>query len=94
MEYLFYKKGCSVFIFEDDDFPVVNWEKSDWIERFCRELERKGLNEKIIWKINCRPDEIEEEKFSLMKRIGLFLVFLGIEDGTDTGLKRLNKHMT
>jgi len=94
MEYLLNKKGCSVFIFEDDDFPVNTYGKSDWIYRFCGELERKSLNEKIIWKINCRPDEIDEEKFSLLKRNGLFMVFLGIEDGTDPGLKRLNKNMT
>jgi radical SAM superfamily enzyme YgiQ (UPF0313 family) len=29
-----------------------------------------------------------------MKNHGLYLVFLGIEDGTDVGLTRLNKHMT
>ena len=30
----------------------------------------------------------------MMKRHGLFLVFLGIEDGTDSGLKVLNKKMS
>jgi radical SAM superfamily enzyme YgiQ (UPF0313 family) len=47
-----------------------------------------------MWKINCRPDEVEEKSFALMKNNGLFLVFIGIEDGTDAGLKKLNKHMT
>ena len=94
MNYLFHKKGCSVFLFHDDDFPVKSKIQNDWVVRFCSELERTGLNKSIIWKINCRPDEIEEEIFSLMKRNGLFLVFLGLEDGTDEGLKKLNKQMT
>lgn len=94
MNYLYHKKGCSVFLFHDDDFPVKSNMNKDWIIRFCNELERTGLNKKVIWKINCRPDEIDEKNFSLMKKNGLFLVFLGLEDGTDDGLKRLNKQMT
>ena len=94
MEYLFNEKGCSVFLFHDDDFPVRSSGKHGWIKRFCKELKRKGLSEKLIWKINCRPDEIDEECFAMMKQNGLFLVFLGIEDGTDTGLKRMNKQMS
>ena len=93
MEYLYKKKTCSVFIFQDDDFPVKVAGKTVWIQRFCDELTRKNLTGKILWKINCRPDEIDEESFSMMKRHGLFLVFLGIEDGTDSGLKVLNKKM-
>jgi anaerobic magnesium-protoporphyrin IX monomethyl ester cyclase len=94
MEYLYRKKKCSVFLFQDDDFPVTTLKKPDWIQRFCSELNSRGLSEKIMWKINCRPDEIEEKLFALMKKNGLFLVFTGIEDGTDDGLKRLNKHMS
>ena len=94
LEFLFSEKECSVFLFEDDDFPVNTKNGSDWIKEFCNELKRKKLVDKIIWKINCRPDEVEFNQFSLMKRHGLYLVFLGIDDGTDIGLSRLNKHMT
>jgi hypothetical protein len=94
MELLHFDKDCSVFLFQDDDFPVRTEEGSEWIKIFCRELKRKELTNKIMWKINCRPDEINRDNFALMKDHGLFLVFLGIEDGTDSGLKRLNKHMT
>jgi radical SAM superfamily enzyme YgiQ (UPF0313 family) len=37
---------------------------------------------------------VDEEIFTIMKNNGLFMVFLGIEDGTDEGLKKLNKEMT
>lgn len=94
MNFLHKRKDCSVFLFEDDDFPVNTKNGSDWIEKFCKELKRKKLVDKIIWKINCRPDEVEFNRFSLMKGHGLYLVFLGIDDGTDSGLARLNKRMT
>jgi radical SAM superfamily enzyme YgiQ (UPF0313 family) len=94
MEFLHFKKNCSVFLFQDDDFPVKSGTDIKWIERFCRELDTRGLVNRVMWKINCRPDEVEHSCFSLMKEHGLFLVFLGIEDGTNAGLKRLNKNMS
>lgn len=94
MAYLFHEKECSIFLIDDDDFPVKTSGGSEWIVKFCNELSANGLKNQIIWKINCRPDEVDEEIFRMMKRSGLFLVFLGIEDGTDSGLKRLNKQMT
>jgi len=94
MEYLWKKRNCSIFLFLDDDFPVRPFSRPDWIIRFCNELQNRGMAGKILWRISCRPDDIDEELFNIMKRSGLFLVFLGIEDGTDSGLQRLNKNMT
>jgi len=94
IEYLHKDKDCSVFLFEDDDFPVTIQNKSQWISDFCKALQDKDLTGKILWKINCRPDEIHLESFELMKQHGIFKVFLGIEDGTDSGLIQLNKHLT
>ena len=94
MEYLYREKKCSVFLFHDDDFPIKTKSGFNWVSSFCSEIEQNGLNGKIMWKINCRPDEINEESFTIMKRNGLFLVFLGIEDGTDPGLSALNKNMS
>jgi radical SAM superfamily enzyme YgiQ (UPF0313 family) len=94
MEFLHSKNKCSVFLFQDDDFPVRSPDSVNWISRFCSTIKNRGLDSEIMWKINCRPDEIEKETFSEMKNAGLFLVFLGIDDGTDEGLKWINKHMT
>jgi anaerobic magnesium-protoporphyrin IX monomethyl ester cyclase len=94
MELLHRNEDCSVFLFQDDDFPVKIDYGTGWIEAFCNELKRKKMADKIMWKLNCRPDEIDFDSFTLMKNHGLFLVFLGIEDGTDAGLTRMNKHMT
>ena len=94
MDFLHKKQDCSVFLFEDDDFPVRTKNGSDWIDQFCKELKRKKLANKIIWKINCRTDEVDPDRFAIMKSHGLYLVFLGIDDGTDSGLLGLNKRMT
>lgn len=94
IDLLYHNKDCSIFLFEDDDFPIKTFKGSDWIERFCKELKRKRLASKIMWEISCRSDEIDYDSFAMMKKHGLFLVFLGIDDGTDYGLMRLNKHMT
>jgi anaerobic magnesium-protoporphyrin IX monomethyl ester cyclase len=94
MDYLFKKKKCAVFFFLDDDFPLRSAQEPEWTKKFCDKLQEHGLNEKIMWRIICRPDEVDEKIFSMMKEHGLFKVFLGIEEGTDIGLKRLNKHMT
>ncbi|MEI6047518.1 MAG: radical SAM protein [Bacteroidota bacterium] len=94
MELLHNEMDCSVFLFQDDDFPVKPNNSTEWIEKFCKKLRSKKLNDKIMWKINCRPDEIDYDSFALMKKNGLFLVFLGIEDGTDTGLIRIRKNIS
>lgn len=94
MEFLFRRKSCRIFLFQDDDFPLKNLPDPAWIEKFCSELVKRNLTGKILWKINCRPDEIEYEIFALMKENGLFLVFTGLEDGTLDGLKRMNKKIT
>lgn len=94
MYHLYNKENCSVFLFQDDDFPLRTKPENDWILRFCNELDHKKLSKKILWKINCRPDEISYDSFALLKEKGLFMTFIGIEDGTDPGLKVLNKHLT
>jgi radical SAM superfamily enzyme YgiQ (UPF0313 family) len=93
MHQLYAEKRCTVFLFQDDDFPVKCADGNSWIKSFCSELEQGGLLNRVMWKINCRPDEVDPDTFLLMKKHGLFLVFLGLEDGTDEGLKRLNKRM-
>ena len=94
IDFLYHRNDCSVFLFEDDNFPVRTNDGSDWIVKFCKELKRKKLVNKIMWKINCRSDEVDYQSFALMKSHGLYQVFMGIDDGTDSGLRRLNKHMT
>jgi len=93
IEYLYLKKGVEVFLFEDDDFPVIYKGRTEWVKSFCVALDNRNLTGKIMWKINCRPDEIDPYAFDLMQQHGLFRVYLGIDDGTDLGLSSINKKM-
>lgn len=94
MELLEKQRGCSVFMFQDDDFPAGGRSDGEWITRFCAELENRGLADRVLWKVNCRPDEIDESVIRMMRDAGLFLVYLGIESGTDDGLKMMNKRIS
>ena len=94
MEYLHREENCSIFIFQDDDFPIKARGDNLWIKSFCYELKERGLHDRIMWKINCRPDEIDTDTLELTRQSGLYLVFIGLEDGTDEGLARLNKRTT
>ncbi|TFG89856.1 MAG: radical SAM protein, partial [Candidatus Atribacteria bacterium] len=91
MDQLYRHHDCSVFLFQDDDFPFTTSKKTGWIEEFCDALRDKELVGKVMWKVNCRPDEIDRPIIKKMKEHGLFRIYLGIEDGTDAGLLRINK---
>jgi radical SAM superfamily enzyme YgiQ (UPF0313 family) len=94
IELLHDELGCSIFMFQDDDFPGGSKAGKVWVEKFCEALEKRHLSKEILWKINCRSNEVDEALFSRMKQCGLFLVYLGIEDGTDAGLKLMNKRLS
>ncbi len=94
MELLYRELDCSIFMFQDDDFPASSLKEERWIRQFCETLSTTELNGNLLWKINCRPDEVELDLFRMMKEAGLFLVYLGIEDGTDIGLELMNKRIT
>jgi radical SAM superfamily enzyme YgiQ (UPF0313 family) len=91
MYYLYKQWECSVFLFQDDDFPVTDNYRHDWIEQFCKALRRYDLKGKIMWQISCRPDEVSADIFKYMRDYGLFRVFMGIDDGTKYGLSYMRK---
>lgn len=94
MNELYNKYESSVFLFQDDDFILLGRLGRKWILDFIQQLEVEGLADKILWKISCRSDEVDFDLFKKMKKAGLFLVYLGIESGNQTGLEVLNKRLT
>jgi hypothetical protein len=84
----------SIFLFQDDDFPLVGRAGRRWVYDFIDELDRQKLLGEVIWKISCRVDEVEPTLLADMREAGLYLVYLGIESGTPGGLETLNKHVT
>jgi anaerobic magnesium-protoporphyrin IX monomethyl ester cyclase len=91
MRVLHEERRISVFLFQDDDFPIWGAFGRRWVEQFIQALHAKGLAGRIIWKISCRADEVEAELFTRMREAGLYMVYLGLESGNATGLRTLNK---
>jgi anaerobic magnesium-protoporphyrin IX monomethyl ester cyclase len=91
---LYDEHGVKIFLFQDDDFPLIGKAGRAWTRRFLDELDSHGLAGNVIWKISCRADEVDADLFSTLQEYGLYLVYLGIESGTEDGLRRLNKGTT
>ncbi len=94
MKELYENSSAQIFLFQDDDFPTYGAAGRRWVRQFIEELAHQQLLRKVIWKISCRVDEVHPELFSEMQAAGLYLVYLGIESGTDTGLETLNKQVS
>jgi anaerobic magnesium-protoporphyrin IX monomethyl ester cyclase len=83
-----------VFLVQDDDFPLFGPVWTRWAQEFVEELHHDGLVGKVVWKINCRADAVQEELLSTMRDAGLCLVYMGLESGSEEGLKTLHKQIT
>ncbi|HEY6347037.1 MAG TPA: radical SAM protein [Bryobacteraceae bacterium] len=94
MRFLLEEHGISVFLFQDDDFPLYGPVWHRWTREFLAELHRNRLPGNVAWKINCRADAVDPELFVQMKEAGLYMVYMGLESGTEEGLKALHKQIT
>lgn len=94
MRILHEQRGATVFLFQDDDFPLFGTVWRRWARAFVDELHRNGLPGKVIWKINCRADAVDRELFIAMRDAGLYLVYMGLESGSEQGLETLHKQIT
>jgi radical SAM superfamily enzyme YgiQ (UPF0313 family) len=94
MRFLLDEHGISIFLFQDDDFPLFGPVWRRWTREFLNELDRNQLIGRVVWKINCRADAVDEQLFTEMKSAGLYVVYMGLESGTDEGLKTLHKQIT
>jgi anaerobic magnesium-protoporphyrin IX monomethyl ester cyclase len=94
MAMLYEKHDITLFLFQDDDFPVYGVKWRLWAKEFCEELRRVGLADRVLWKISCRADAVDADLFALMRDSGLYLVYMGLESGNAEGLKSLNKRIT
>jgi radical SAM superfamily enzyme YgiQ (UPF0313 family) len=88
------ERGITIFLFQDDDFPLFGpvWHRG--AGEFVNELHKSRLPGRVIWKMNCRADVVEPAMFSSMRDAGLYLVYMGLELGSEEGLKALHKQIT
>lgn len=94
MRMLYEEQGATIFMFQDDDVPLYGPTWRRWTRDFLTELHRQGLPGRAIWKINCRADVVEPELFADMRDAGLYLVYMGLESGSEAGLETLHKQIT
>jgi anaerobic magnesium-protoporphyrin IX monomethyl ester cyclase len=94
MRMLHEERGVTIFLFQDDDFPLFGTVWRRWANDFVDELHRNELPGKVIWKMNCRADAVDRELFIRMRDAGLYLVYMGLESGSEQGLQTLHKQIT
>lgn len=85
------KDGYRVIQFQDDTFNIDR----KWLHLFCEKLLEKGINKKIIWDCNIRPELIKEEDIAIMKMAGCKMIRFGVESYSDylrneIGVKRFS----
>jgi radical SAM superfamily enzyme YgiQ (UPF0313 family) len=94
MSHLYHEREIRFFSFQDDDFASRSRAQKDWVTAFLKELRTRRLVGSIAWKVSCRVDDVESEMLGKMQDHGLFGVYLGVESGSDAGLRTLNKHVS
>lgn len=92
MELLYHVYGVRFFVFNDDEwFPPgqARWARIDALED---ELARRAMAP--IMSIKCRADDVEEDLFQRLQDLGVVRAYVGVESGSDSSLRRMNKHTT
>jgi len=88
------RHGARIFLFQDDDFPLWGRAGRKWVDELADRMHETGLAARAVWKISCRAEYVEPELFAKLRDAGLFLVYMGIESGVESGLEILHKQMT
>lgn len=91
---LYHRYGIRILNFQDDNFFLPNPVKA--AERFAAirdGLRRNGVGQ-IAIAVKARPDSITEESIRILDELGLFRVFLGVENASENGLRNLNRKQT
>jgi anaerobic magnesium-protoporphyrin IX monomethyl ester cyclase len=88
------EREVRLILFQDDDFLAGGRDAREWANRIAAEVVRRGLQERMRFKISCRSDEVREEVLIPLMEAGLTHVYLGVEAGDPDSLKRLNKRIT
>lgn len=94
MRMLYDEHGATVLLFQDDDFPIFGRAWHRWARELLDEIGKQDLIGRVLWKINCRADAVDPELLGEMRDAGLYLVYLGLESGSEEGLRTLNKGIT
>jgi radical SAM superfamily enzyme YgiQ (UPF0313 family) len=92
IESLHVKHGVMEVFFQDDTFNLNH----EWAGDIFRGLIRRGLNERMAFKITSRVNEklVTREFLDLARRAGVWNIFFGVESGSQAMLDRMRKGVT
>lgn len=94
MAELYHRHDIRIFNFQDDNFFLPDPKQA--LARF--KALRKGLKkagvEKIAIAVKARPDSINRPALEILDDLGIFRVFLGVENASQRGLDNLNRKNT
>jgi radical SAM superfamily enzyme YgiQ (UPF0313 family) len=76
-------------MFEDDTLTLST--HLDRLREICTGIIDRGLNRRISWSCNARPDLTDRETLRLMKESGARMFCVGFEFGNDEMLRRIKK---
>jgi radical SAM superfamily enzyme YgiQ (UPF0313 family) len=76
-------------MFEDDTLTLST--HLDRLREICQGILDRGLNRRISWSCNARPDLTDVDTLRLMKESGARMFCVGFEFGNDEMLKRIKK---
>ena len=86
IEMLVEKYGVKELMDDSGSLPV-----GAWLETFCNELIRRGLNKKIRIDCNMRFGRLTADDYRLMRKAGFRLVLFGVESANQATLDRFVK---
>lgn len=86
--------GATVILFQDDDFPIFGPAWHRWTRSLLEEISAQDLVGNLLWKVNCRADAADPELLAEMRDAGLYMVYMGLESGSETSLETLHKQIT
>lgn len=81
-------KGVSLIKMVDDSF-IDGTRDEEWARCFADEVTKRNINVQLRGQI--RADKVSEGILANLKRAGFFSFACGIENGSDSALKRMNK---
>ncbi len=84
--------GVREIFFTDDTFNL----NREWAEQIFRLIIDNGLNKDIVYKTPFRANEklVDEELLKLARAAGFWLIFYGVESGSQEMLDRMKKGLT
>jgi len=87
IEYLIDRFKIKQFGFVDPIFPL---DREHAIE-FSKEMIKRGVNKKVVWTTETRPDMMDFELARIMKEAGLRRIIFGLESGVEELLRNIKK---